>query len=85
MLSVSSTNNTDLHDITELLLKMALNIITLTSCYNSRYVVLPRFDFDVIHFSQFFLGFVSLSTGKMVLVLSRAMKRITENLSMLFL
>jgi hypothetical protein len=39
---------------------MALNIITLTSCYNSRYVVLPRFDFDVIHFSKFLIGFVSL-------------------------
>jgi hypothetical protein len=31
VLSVSSTNNTDLHDITELLLKMALNIITYIS------------------------------------------------------
>jgi hypothetical protein len=59
------TNKTDRHVITEILLKVALNTITLTSCYNSRYFVLSRFDFDVMHFSKFLIGFVSLSTGKM--------------------
>jgi hypothetical protein len=64
---------------------MIVDKVPLTSCYNSRYFVLSQFDFDVIHFSKFFIGFVSLSTGKMIPVLARAMKRISENLSMLFL
>ena len=45
---VSSTNKTDLHDITEILLKVALNTINL-QCYNfvdTHVFFLLMFDFD---------------------------------------
>ena len=44
---VSSTNKTDHHDITEILLKVALNILTLTPLVSSNFSSLHRNNSDV--------------------------------------
>ena len=43
LLQLSSTNKTDRIDITEILLKVALNTITLTLCHTSVNVTITRF------------------------------------------
>ena len=49
---VSSTNKTDCHDLTEILLKMALNIITLTLLTNLSF---PLSWFSLFYFLLFYI------------------------------
>ena len=55
--SVSSTNKTDFHDITEILLKVALHTINLTPTYKRQEMLTLR---EHMGSSQFLVGFVPL-------------------------
>ena len=55
--SVSSTNKTDFHDITEILLKVALHTINLTPTYKRQELLTLR---EHMGSSQFLVGFVPL-------------------------
>ena len=56
---VSSTNKTDCHDITEILLKVALNTINLTLKPTNQNIVFIGYDF--------LIGYLSIVSTKLVL------------------
>ena len=60
--SVSSIYKTDCHDFTEILLKVALNIITLTLYF----IAHSWFDSKIIRFRHIFISVISLTEDKMV-------------------
>ena len=49
---ISPTNKTDCHDIAELLLKVALNTITLTPSPNSKSENIHGYDYTVVRFTS---------------------------------
>ena len=57
----SSTNKTDCHDITEILLKVALNTITLTLTLNSRVDEVPLERLHIGHYNILTLQFLKTS------------------------
>ena len=67
---VSSTNETECHDIAEILLKVALNTITLTLSH-------PELILNLYVFIHLFTRVISLTTDKMVPGLAKATERTT--------